>query len=163
MTASKNCKGYPGCRGGPWEVRSTSSTSGTPHVRVPVPEREVPITSGCKNQQWLSLRETEGFWSLRQFLLKGLHINWRDLLPLSSSTGVAKQPERHQRHRGRKWTVSHQGESWDRGSYFPGRSAGRGHCCFDDEPLHTELAGEQHIWVSTINLAHTIHPTTPNL
>ena len=53
-----------------------------PHPRVPVPEREFSIISGCKNQWGLKLKETEGFWSPRQFLLKGSCI---DLLRFTPS------------------------------------------------------------------------------
>ena len=41
------------------------------HLRILVPGREVPIPSGCKNQQGLWLGEMEDLWSSRQFLLKG--------------------------------------------------------------------------------------------
>ena len=52
------------------------------HPRVLVLGREVPITSGCKNQQGLRLGDTEAFWGTRQFLLKDL---CTDLYRLTSS------------------------------------------------------------------------------
>ena len=51
----------------PQRVRGPSSTPGH-QPRVPVPGRQVPITSGCKNQWELKLRETKYIWSPRQFL-----------------------------------------------------------------------------------------------
>ena len=60
-----------------------------PKHRVPVPGRGVPITSGCKNQQRLWLKETNDLGSPRQFLLKGLHTDILDSLALSSSAGAA--------------------------------------------------------------------------
>ena len=50
----------------PSEEQAAMIPSQATQPRDPVPEREVPITSGCKNQQRLWLRETEGFWRLTQ-------------------------------------------------------------------------------------------------
>ena len=52
-----------------------------PQPRVPVPGREVPMTSGCKTQQESRLRDMEDFWSPRKFLLKGLHTDLLGLAP----------------------------------------------------------------------------------
>ena len=55
------------------------------HTRSPVQDavlgRKVSITSGCRNQQGLKVREMEGFWSPRPFLLKGLHTDLLGLTP----------------------------------------------------------------------------------
>ena len=68
---------------GPSVLRNKGSQ---PHTRPPAqgsgPEREVPVTSGCKYQQGLWLSEMGGFWNPRQFLLKGL---CTDLLRLTPS------------------------------------------------------------------------------
>ena len=63
----KNQEGYLSCRS---PLRSKEFQ---PHTTSPSPGsqcREVPITSGCKNQQGLWLSETEDYWSPRHFLLK---------------------------------------------------------------------------------------------
>ena len=64
----------------PQRVRGPSSTPGH-QPRVPVPGRQVPITSGCKNQWELKLRETKFVWSPRQFLLKDLYTYLLELTP----------------------------------------------------------------------------------
>ena len=53
-----------------------------PQPRIPVPGREGPVISVCKNQQRLRLRMMEVFWSPRKFLLKSPHT---DLLRLTFS------------------------------------------------------------------------------
>ena len=64
QVADKNWEGYLGCRGPPCGVRGPSPHQ-APQARALVPGIEVPIISGCRNQQGLWLSETEGFWSLR--------------------------------------------------------------------------------------------------
>ena len=63
------------------EERWVPTQHQAPHLRFLEPGREVPITSGCKNQQGLWLSEVEGFWSPKQFLLKDLSTNLLGLTP----------------------------------------------------------------------------------
>lgn len=58
----------------PPEERGVLAPHQGPQPRVPVLGREVPITSGYKNQQELTLSETQGYRSPRKFLLKGLRM-----------------------------------------------------------------------------------------
>ena len=57
--ADKNWEEYLGCRGPP-EEGGVPAPYQASQPRVPVPEREVPISPGCENQQVLRLREMEG-------------------------------------------------------------------------------------------------------
>lgn len=56
-----NRVGYLGYGGTPLEARSTRPTPDT-SAQVPVPREQVPMNSGCKNQQgqWLSEMEATG-------------------------------------------------------------------------------------------------------
>ena len=58
----------------------------------------------------------------RQFLLKSPHTNLLRLTPSELQ----------------HWSVLHQGKSGEGGIFLPGRSAGRGHCCFDEPTLHRD-------------------------
>ena len=79
--ADKNWKGYLSCRGPPPpKEQEAQSPHQDPQARVAEPRREVPITSGYKNQQGLWLREMEGFWNPGQFL-KGQCMDLLGLIP----------------------------------------------------------------------------------
>ena len=77
----KNWEGYLGSRSLP-EEPGVPVPHQVPHPRAPVLGREVPITSGCKNQRGLWLSEMEGNCIPSQFLTKGPHM---DLLRLTPS------------------------------------------------------------------------------
>lgn len=128
-----------------------------PKPRVPVLEREVPIASGCKNQQGLWLRETEGCWSPRQFILKVLHM---DLLRLTSS-------ELQHWDSSLKGTRDIQGgnelsgirvRAEGRGSFLPDKCDGRGHCSFDE--CSPQRASK---WVLHLSLYQAISYSCPAL
>ena len=82
--AVNNQEGYLGSEVAPEELR-LPAPNWAPQPRVPVPEREITITSGCENQQGLWLSEMAGFWSPRKFLLKGLGMDLLKLTGLTSS------------------------------------------------------------------------------
>nr|KAF6399065.1 hypothetical protein HJG59_010190 [Molossus molossus] len=77
-------------------TEGTRPTPGAP-LRVPVPGREVPITSGWKNQRELRLREAEAAGAPGSSL-KGPRTDLSDSLPLSLE---GRQLEGHQRHTGK--------------------------------------------------------------
>ena len=52
-----------------------------PQPRFPLPEREVRIIDGCKNQMGLRLRETRGLLESGQFLLNGPYTELLRLTP----------------------------------------------------------------------------------
>ena len=59
----------------PPEKQGVSVPHQVPQPKGLVSGRKVPIASGCENKEKLWLSETEGFWSPRQFLLKGQGTN----------------------------------------------------------------------------------------
>ena len=61
----KNHEGYLGYRGSPSEEHRV------PQIRVPVPGREVPVTSDFENQCGVRLSETRRLLVPQEFLLKG--------------------------------------------------------------------------------------------
>lgn len=117
--------------------------SQAPQPRVPVPGREVPMTSGCENQQRLWLRETESCRNSRHS--SRVHTQtYLDSLPLSSSIG--EQLHKHQGQMGRNWIVWNQNKN-RRGSFLSDKSLTKAIVSFLILPP-IQQASMLHIWVS---------------
>ena len=128
----KNQNGYLRSKGNP-EI----SPHQDPQPKVPVPRREVPITSGCKNQQESKLWKTET--STVQSSSSQGPCTYLLALPLSSSTG--QQTKSHQRHTWRNLNCLVSGRDWGgvgMDNLLTDRRAGRGNCPILS-PHHTEV------------------------
>ena len=83
------------------EERGAQDVRQAPQPRVSVPEREIPITSGCKNQWGLRLSDNEGYWSPRHSSYRARAGACRGLLGLAPSALLGQPLKRHQGHTGR--------------------------------------------------------------
>ena len=136
----KNQEGYLGTRGPSWE-QGVPASHQDPQPWVPVPETEVPIISGCENQQRLWVSEKYGFSSPRHScLLKGLHglTHWQTHSLWAPAVG--QQFKRYQGHTGRNWSIWLQGKIWKR-KLSPRQKCWQGHCSFaEPSPCKHRLA-----------------------